>query len=119
MSWFEAPDLGKTKPWTEHVIVEEVEAVVHALALADFNLDGMLDVAYAEMHQGQDPDEVVVMFNRGHGAAWKKLVIDRDGSHDIIAADLTGNGAPDLFGANHAGDSPAIIWNGCSLTGSR
>ena len=110
ISWFEAPADDRTQPWTEHVIVEEVEAVVHALALADFNLNGSLDIAYAEMHQGQDPDEVVVMLNRDNGAAWEHQVIDTDGSHDIIAADMTGNGAPDIFGANHAGYSPVVIW---------
>ena len=110
ISWFEAPAGDRTEPWTEHVIVEEVEAVVHALALADFNRNGALDIAYAEMHQGQDPDEVVVMLNRDNGAGWERLVIDTEGSHDIIAADMTGNGALDIFGANHDGDSPVVIW---------
>jgi hypothetical protein len=88
----------------------EVECVVHSLALGDFNNNGALDVAYAEMHQGEDPDEVVVMFNFQGGTRWEKRVIDTEGSHGIVAADLNGDGALDLVGANHDGVHPVVIW---------
>lgn len=60
-------------------------------ALADFDRDGRLDVAYAEMHPGTDPDDVVVLLNRGRGAMWERLLLDEAGSHDIVAGDVTGD----------------------------
>lgn len=110
ISWFEAPAGDKSQPWKEHVVVPDIECVIHALALGDFNQDGLLDIAYAEMHQGEDPDEVVVMFNTDRGARWNKLVVDREGSHDIVAADVTGDGALDFVGANHADVHPVVVW---------
>lgn len=110
ISWFESPIGDRTKTWKEHVIVPDIECVIHSLALGDFNQDGALDVAYAEMHQGADPDEVVVMFNGNRGEKWQKLVVDADGSHDIVAADLDGDGDLDIIGANHDGVHPVILW---------
>jgi hypothetical protein len=110
ISWFESAGGGRTEPWSEHVIVPDIECVIHSLALGDFDQDGALDVAYAEMHQGADPDEVVVMFNGGQGEKRKKQVIDADGSHDIVAADVDGDGDLDIIGANHDGVHPVILW---------
>jgi hypothetical protein len=110
ISWFESPAGDRTQPWPEHVIVPEIECVIHSLALADFDQDSRLDAAYAEMHQGADPDEVVVLLNRRRGARWQRLVLDEAGSHDIVAADLTGDAAPDIVGANHDGVHPLVLW---------
>jgi hypothetical protein len=109
VSWFESP-ADTSQLWKEHVVATEIECVIHALALGDFNRDGHVDIAYAEMHQGEDPDEVVVLFNAGRGAPWRKLVLDTAGSHDIVAADVTGDGALDLVGANHADVHPVVVW---------
>jgi hypothetical protein len=109
IAWYEAPD-DPRQEWTEHIVIPEIEAVIHALALGDFNRDGHLDIAYAEMHQGADPDEVVVLLNRGGGAAWHKQLLSTRGSHDIVAADLSGNGIPDIVGANHGGPHQPVEW---------
>jgi hypothetical protein len=97
ISWFEAPSDPKGL-WAEHILVDPVETVVHGLAVADFNLDGEPDVAYAQMNQGADPDLVEVLLRRGSGYAG--VTLSQQGSHDIVAADLDGDGRPDLFGAN-------------------
>lgn len=110
ISWFESPSGDKSLAWKEHVVVPEIECVIHGLALGDFDQDSRLDIAYAEMHQGSDPDEVVVLLNRDNGTTWDKLLLDTDGSHDIRAADLNGDGALDIFGANHADVHPVVIW---------
>jgi hypothetical protein len=109
IAWYEAPD-DPRREWTEHVIVPGIEAVVHGLALGDFNRNGWLDIAYAEMHQGKDPDEVVVLLNSGGGAAWHKQILSTQGSHDIVAADLSGDGTLDILGANHGGSFQPVEW---------
>ena len=109
IAWYEAPADPRSS-WIEHVIVEPIEAVIHALAADDFDQDGRIDVAYAEMHQGADPDEVVVLLNRDRGSGWHKQILSTRGSHDILAADLDGDGAMDLLGANHGGPYQALEW---------
>lgn len=108
--WYEAPHEDKRGAWIEHIVADPVECVIHGLALADFNQDGRLDIAWAEMHQGDDPDEVCVLFNGGPGRPWSRTVLSETGSHDIVAADLDGDGDPDLFGANHAQVYPLEWW---------
>jgi hypothetical protein len=115
LSWFESPAGDTSGPWQEHVIVPEIECVMHSLALADFNRDGSLDIAYAMMHQGRAPQEVVVLINTGRGESWAKIVLGTTGSHDIVAADLNGDGWPDVVGANHAGVSPLELWENQGL----
>ncbi|MPY87490.1 MAG: hypothetical protein GEU99_06180 [Luteitalea sp.] len=111
ISWFEATGDPTSGVWTEHVIDPDVEAVHHFVGLADFDLDGHLDVATAEMEQGEDPDEVKVYLNRGNGADWRKQVIDTRGSHSMRIMDIDGSGAPDLFGANWRGNEVSLWVN--------
>ena len=110
-SWFEAPADPRQAGWTEHVIVERIECVIHGLATADFNGDGAVDIAASEMHQGQDPDEVVLFLNRDRGAAWEKQVLSVRGSHYIQAGDIGCDGDIDLVGANWSGPyQPVELW---------
>ncbi|MCI0583772.1 MAG: VCBS repeat-containing protein, partial [Chloroflexi bacterium] len=118
IAWYQAPADPRTGGWTERVIVSSVECVVHALAAGDFNRDGRVDVAYAEMHQGGDPDEVVLMQNLGGGTSWRKQVLSTQGSHDILAADFGNDGDLDLVGANHGGGfQPLEMWRNESGAG--
>ena len=111
ISWFEAPDDPKTDIWIEHVLIDTIECVIHGLQCGDMNEDGEIDIVYAEMHQGKDPDEVVVLFNRGQGASWDKHVLSDKGSHLIRVADVGNDKDLDLIGANHASDYQAIeLW---------
>ncbi len=98
LSWFEAPADPKTI-WPERVLESNIETVVHGLALADFDRNGRTDVAFAEMHQGADPDRVRVLLQNSSGA-FSGIAVSSVGSHDIVAADLDGDGDADLFGAN-------------------
>jgi hypothetical protein len=111
ISWFEAPRNPTQGPWREHVVADPVECVVHGIQAADIDLDGRPDIVYAEMHQGQDPDEVGVFFNRDRGRRWVKQVLAETGSHDIHVVDLENDGDLDLFGANWSGPfQPIQIW---------
>ncbi|MCW5978650.1 MAG: VCBS repeat-containing protein [Bryobacteraceae bacterium] len=103
ISWFEAPADPKSR-WMERVVQDDVEAVHHFIGVADFDGDGSADIATAEMHQGEDPDEVRIYFNRGKGARWSPLVLATTGSHSMRIVDVDGDGDKDLFGANHRGN---------------
>jgi len=120
ISWFEAPSDPKKDNWTEHVIVEPIECVIHGLVTADINGDGMIDVVSSEMHQGGDPDEVAVFVNQANGSAWTKQIISTRGSHFIRAADIGNDGDIDIIGANWSGPyQPIEMWENNSKGGNR
>lgn len=111
LSWFEAPTDPESPDWTEHVIVDRIECVIHGLVAADIDGDGLLDVVLSEMHQGADPDEVVVHINRQDGASWTRQVISVRGSHYIQVADVGSDGDLDIMGANWSGGyQPIELW---------
>lgn len=115
VSWFEAPDDSARGDWTEHVIIPEIEAVIHSLGAGDLDRDGDSDIVIAEMHQGEDPDEVAVYLNLGKGRTWRKQVISTEGSHDIVVGDISGDGDLDIIGANHGGKRQALeLWENAS-----
>jgi hypothetical protein len=71
-----------------------------------------MDIAFAEMHQGVDPDEVGVFLNRGSSQRWPKVVLSTNGSHGQQTLDVDGDGTPDLFGANWSGPKQTIqLWH--------
>ena len=108
--WYEAPPNPTESDWKEHVIVPTIECVIHSLGVGDLDGDGDIDVAIAEMHQGKDPDEVSIHLNEGNGTSWRKQVLSNTGSHDIVVADIQGDGDLDILGANHAGVHPLELW---------
>jgi len=108
ISWFEAPD-DPTALWKEHLIEDHVEAIHHFVGVADFDMDGTLDVATAEMLQGDDPDEVKIYFNNGKGKNWIKQILSDSGCHSMRIVDIDDDGDMDLFGANH-NDRKIRLW---------
>jgi len=111
ISWFEAPPDPKSGPWIERAVEAEVETVHHFIGVGDFDRDGAEDIATAQMHQGQDPDEVSIYFNRGGGRTWLKQVLSEAGSHSMRIADLDGDSRPELFGGNWRGRTVEVWWN--------
>jgi hypothetical protein len=111
MFWFEGPSNPTKENWTEHIIDENIECVIHGLQADDMNGDGAIDVIAAEMHQGTDPDEVVIYFNQDNGSSWEKQVLSVRGSHYIRAGDIGSDGDMDIIGANHGGNyQPIEMW---------
>ncbi|MCB0688030.1 MAG: VCBS repeat-containing protein, partial [Saprospiraceae bacterium] len=111
ISWFEQPENITDSSWNEHLLTNKMECVIHGVAAADFNQDGLDDIAYAEMHQGVDPDDVVILINKSRGEQWNKMIISEKGSHSIQTADLNNDHYPDVLGANWSGAyQPIEIW---------
>lgn len=114
IAWFEGvADPVNASEWVEHVIDPHVECVMHSLQAADIDKDGDTDVVTAAMHQGADPDEVVVYLNDGIGGVgqgWMRQVIGTNGSHNMVAADFDGDGDVDLAGANWEASRSVDLW---------
>jgi hypothetical protein len=98
LSWFETPADPRQEGWKEHLIAEHVD-YAHTFKVADMNLDGKPDVVFAEMQQSK-LKRVGFFLNQGAGASWKLQVVATTGSHNIRVADLDGNGAFNIIGAN-------------------
>ena len=124
LGWFESHKVGEEIHFKKHVLIPEdgspgVGGVsftqAHALALGDFNGDGLTDFATGKRywaHNGSDPDArgVVVLY-------WYELVRDKEGAHFIphlldkdsgagthfMTADVNGDGKSDLGIGNKKG----------------
>ncbi|MBN2452600.1 MAG: DUF4038 domain-containing protein [Lentisphaeria bacterium] len=109
VSWFENPAGADALRWTEHVVERDVD-FAHSLALGDLDGDGRADIAVAEMHQS--PRRRVMVFrNRGDARSWEPRVLSASGSHNMVLADVDGDGLPELFGANWSGPRQGLdLW---------
>lgn len=110
ISWFEAPE-DPASIWKEHVVSDSVETVLHSIGADDFNLDGKMDIIVAEMQQGDDPDEVVIFYNKGRNK-WEKQVLSTGGSHSMRLSDFDSDGDTDILGANFAENIVKMWLNG-------
>jgi hypothetical protein len=125
LAWFENRDGADGPAFVRHEILPEDPAKtgadglqfsqLHALAAADFDDDGRIDFVTGKRffaHNGRDPGAndpalMVVFFNRkdDRGLRWQAEVIDRDSGVgcQLVAADVDGNGAPDVISGNKKG----------------
>jgi hypothetical protein len=117
LSWFESTG-DPTRLWSEHIIDEDLEAVHHSLKVADMNGDGRVDVVAAQMHQGEDPDEISVFFNKDKGLDWFHQVLGTQGSHGMRIGDLDNDGDIDIVGANWGGEDQSVyLWRNQTCSG--
>jgi hypothetical protein len=116
IAWFECPAQPATAPWVRHDIETETLTGVHSLQVADFDSDGDLDVAAAEMHTSSRR-RVLVYLDDG-GGVWRRLEISRDGSHNFRAGDLGSDGDVDIVGKNYAGPDRVVeVWENQAAPG--
>jgi hypothetical protein len=93
---------GKGLDWTKHELPQRFEyGSLHSLAVADFNLDGRLDVVSNEQEEllpaGREDPKWTVWENLGGGKFAERVVLDRKlGGHELVAGDVDGDGDPDV-----------------------
>lgn len=100
VSWFEAPVDRRSTPWREHSIEREELVGAHSLNIADFDLDGRPDVVVAEMHTS--PQRRIILY-RNLPTGWQRTLLATHGSHNMVMADVDGDGDIDVVGKNYAG----------------
>lgn len=102
LAWFEAPGGDVFSPWVKHYIGTETFVGAHSLRAADFDLDGAVDIVVAEMSTSPQK-RVYVYLNQQAGSDWKALPLATHGSHNMVVADVDGDGDVDLLGKNYEG----------------
>jgi len=103
LSWYSVGE-NPFSLWTEHIIQENVSRM-HGLTIADFNLDGLLDLHTSIRHDHPGPsDPVSIWISDGASSLqFNEQVLDLDGSHFSKTFDIDQDGDVDIFGANWSG----------------
>jgi hypothetical protein len=94
----------------ERQIIENGLASAHALAWADFDGDGSdeLAVGWREKNFG------IAIYKQGPDGKWNRALLVDDGgmaTEDLTAADLNGDGRPEIIAVGRATRNVKIYWN--------
>jgi type 1 glutamine amidotransferase len=98
ISWFEMPGNPLKETWIEHIILPSV-SYVHRVRVADFDNDGNLDVAFAEMDQSKT-NRIGIIYNDAAGTSWTPQVLGTTAGHNIAVGDIENDGDVDILNAN-------------------
>lgn len=105
LAWysFNSPE----QKWMKHKIAgDSTYSGLHSLRVADFDLDGDMDIFTAEMHMSgyiqQIPPHKVTVFENVDikKNEWKEHIIAETGSHNAKVGDINSDGYPDMIGSN-------------------
>lgn len=104
VAWFDLPD------W-EPTFLKEDLFCPHSLQIADFSGNGWPDIYVAEMGLGKNETPQHFLFlNRGGGEFEERTIVTGVETHEAKAADLTGNGRPDIVGKSYGPDHHVDVW---------
>ena len=109
LAWYRNPVRDPRRPWERQEIVKGWLGL-HSCRLADFDLDGDLDVFTAQMH-GRPGQRVAIFENQDPSKnLWQEHIIAEAGSHNAKVGDLDGDGDADIVGKNYEDDKRPRIW---------
>lgn len=113
---FHAPPDPLAGGWTWSVLDNGPLFGVHGLAAARFDGCARPELAVGETNVGgwdfgPAPDPHVYLYRR-LASGWSRTVVDAVGAHDLTAADLDGDGRPDLLGHEENTDRASPPRNG-------
>jgi len=103
-AWFEAPADPTSPVWTKRVI--DAAAASHHPGVADFNLDGRMDIL-----MGRELNSIAVYFNQvGTPPTFVRQQVDSCCGHNARIGDINGDGKPDIFACDYIGNPPAKVY---------
>jgi hypothetical protein len=107
LSWYRSPTSPRTGTWTRYIVSSDLD-YVHQFVVADIDLDGDKDIAFAEMTQSARR-RIGWFQNAGGATSWTLRVIATTGSHNIRGVDIDRDGDIDIVGANYD-PAPIELW---------
>ena len=107
VSWYENNGT-LTLPWTRHEVGHTINATDRVEA-ADFNADGLTDVAVSEeRYPGLEPDAYLWVFLQTDTGFIRKAVVKQYSMNNLHAVDIDLDGDVDLLTSEHKGDRLAL-----------
>ncbi len=109
VAWFANPGSKDRGKWKKHIIIAGWKGL-HSCQVADFDLDGDIDIFTAQMHKRPGQRIAIIENIDITSNKWRPHVISRVGSHNAKIGDIDGDGDIDIVGKNYEEDFRPRLW---------